>query len=98
MDASDLKENIFNEATHEHFYKRYLLFKKAKAQEYISSIWALDGLEARNGKVGIIDGIIKGIIRIGKVNEITDSLSLDCKKSINNIYSVLYYFFIKDWN
>lgn len=35
-------------------------------------------------------------MRIGKSNDITDSLSLDCKKSITNIFSVLFYFFAKD--
>jgi hypothetical protein len=35
-------------------------------------------------------------MRIGKSNDITDSLSLDCKKSIANIFMVLYYFFAKD--
>ena len=43
-----------------------------------------------------IDGIVKGIMRIGKAKDITDSLSLDCKKSISNIFTVLFYFFAKD--
>lgn len=43
-----------------------------------------------------IDGIVKGIMRINKVNEITDSLSLDCKKSVSNIFTVLFYFFAKE--
>lgn len=43
-----------------------------------------------------VNGIIKGILKIGKVNEITDSLSLDCRKSVGNIFTVLFYFFVKD--
>ena len=46
--------------------------------------------------MGTVEGIIKGIMRIGKSNDITDSLSLDCKKSISNIFTVLFYFFSKE--
>jgi hypothetical protein len=72
------------------------LFRRAKCEEYLSSIWGLGALEERSGRVATIEGIIKGIMRIGKVNEITDSLSLDCRKSVANIFTVLLYFFAKD--
>jgi hypothetical protein len=96
LDRVEGQGDAFNEEAHAAFHKRYKLFCRAKCKEYLSSIWSLSSLEERSGKVSIIDGIIKGIMRIGKSNDITDSLSLDCKKSISNIFTVLYYFFCKD--
>jgi hypothetical protein len=48
--------------------------------------------------VALIHDIIKGIMRIGKSTEITESLSLDVKKSVSNIYQVLSYFFSKEFS
>ena len=46
--------------------------------------------------MAVIHDIIKGIIRIGKASEITESLSLDVRKSVANVYQVLAYFFAKE--
>ena len=46
--------------------------------------------------MAVIHDILKGIMRIGKSSEITESLSLDVKKSVSNVYQVLAYFFSKE--
>jgi len=46
--------------------------------------------------VAVIQDIVKGIIRIGKSSEITESLCLDVRKSVANVYQVLAYFFSKE--
>ena len=67
----DDREEIFNEALHEPFFKRYQLFKRARCEEYLSSIWSLEALEEKTGRVAVIHDILKGIMRIGKATEIT---------------------------
>ena len=54
------------------------------------------GLEERKGKVGTVAEIIKGVMRISRSGEITESLMLDLHKSIANIYLALTYFFSKE--
>ncbi len=37
--------------------------------------------------------IIQSTMNIGKIEEVLESLELDCKKSINSIFLLLEYFF-----
>lgn len=46
--------------------------------------------------MAVIQDIVRGIVRIGKASEITESLCLDVRKSVANVYQVLAYFFSKE--
>ncbi len=67
LDRADMRLDPLADPLHATFIQRCGLFKKAKSQEYLASIWGLEGLDERSGRVAIVHDIIKGVIRIGKV-------------------------------
>lgn len=63
-----MNQMIANWDQQEMFFKRYKLFKKAACLDYLAKIWVFNDLERREGKLGLMYDIIKGIIRIGKIS------------------------------
>lgn len=87
---------IANWDQQEGFFKRYRLFKKADCLEYLNKIWEFSDLERREGKLGLMFDIIKGIIRISKIAEITSSIEIYGPKQISNIFLLLKCFKVKE--
>jgi hypothetical protein len=56
-------------------------------------LWNFKDLERKKGKIHMMHDIIQSTMNIGKIEEVLESLELDCKKSINSIFLLLEYFF-----
>ena len=70
---------IGNWEQHEGFYKRYKLFQKIEWKNYLSKIWSFEDLERKEGKLGKMHDIIKSVINVGRLEQITSSIEINGK-------------------
>ena len=62
----------------------------------MKNIWKFQDLERKEGKIAMIYDIVKGSMNIGKISEISDSIKLNAKKLIGNIFLLLKCFYLKE--
>ena len=89
------EELVSNWNEHLPFFKRYKLFQKADYLSYLETLFNFRDLERKEGKVALMNDIVKGVINIGRINEITSSIEINGPKQIINIFLLLKCFFIK---
>lgn len=61
--------------------------------EYLPTLWEFKELEGKRGKIGLVDDIIKGVMNIGKVEEVLEALEVGCRKSVKSIFLLVQYYF-----